>query len=166
MCSAAEAPKEKWYPQEGELWIRIDKQRLKLDLIEGEDTILKTYGVAIGRGKGTVKKSRFDFITPAGEYTIWRVVQNAKNLVYDPKWFNEPGKPQKGVYGSKLISFHNNWKIALHGTNSPSSIGKRVTHGCIRMRNKDITELSKSVKPGMKLVIVEKLTSKVIKEEI
>jgi lipoprotein-anchoring transpeptidase ErfK/SrfK len=84
------------------------------------------------------------------------VIQDATALVYDPKWFGEPGEPQKGAYGAKLISFYNPWEIALHGTNSPNSIGKRATHGCIRMRNKDIVELSKSVKPGMRLWIVEK----------
>ncbi|MDR3165010.1 MAG: L,D-transpeptidase [Synergistaceae bacterium] len=156
MCRAWAAKISQTYsPKQNELWIKIDKTKLKLTLRRGDGEILKSYPVAIGRGKG-VKKSRTDLITPAGVFTIWRVIQDATQLVYDPKWFGEPGEPQKGAYGSKLISFYNPWEIALHGTDSPKSIGRAVTHGCIRMYNKDIVELSKSVKPGMRLWIVEK----------
>ena len=152
-------------PGNDELWIKIDKNKLKLTLRRGRNEILKSYSVAIGRGKG-IKKTRTDLITPAGVFKIWRVLQDATQLVYDPKWFGEPGEPQKGVYGAKLISFYNPWEIALHGTNSPNSIGKRVTHGCIRMHNKDIVELSKSVKPGMRLWIVERDEPLVEKDSI
>lgn len=136
-------------------WIQVNKQRLRLTLYSG-DSAFKSWPVAIGRGKGTVKTSRMDKITPAGVYKIYRVVQDASKLVYDPAWFDEPGEAKAGVYGSKLISFHNNWQIAIHGTNAPWSVGRRATHGCIRLRNRDIEDLVKYVKPGMKLVIVEK----------
>lgn len=141
-------------PKAGELWIKIDKAKLRLYLRKGPDEVLKEYPVSIGRGTG-VKKTRTDYITPTGVFKIWRVIEDARHLVFDPKWFNEPGEPQKGAYGAKLISFYNPWEIAIHGTNSPGSIGKRVTHGCIRLRNKDIVELCKYVKPGMRLWIVD-----------
>ena len=32
--------------------------------------------------------------------------------------------------------------IGLHGTNEPESIGTDVSHGCLRMVNDDIAELS------------------------
>jgi len=32
-------------------------------------------------------------------------------------------------------------EYAIHGTNSPGSIGGFVSHGCIRMYNADITDL-------------------------
>ncbi len=142
-------------PKEGELWIKIDKNKLRLHLYKGGNEILKTYPVAIGSVSG-VKKSRTDLITPSGVFKIYRVIQDATQLVYDPKWFGEPGEPQKGAYGAKLISFYNPWQIAIHGTNSPGSIGKRVTHGCVRLRNRDITELVSYIKPGMRLWIVDK----------
>ena len=151
----AMAAEPSFTPKEDELWIKIDKNRLRLYLYKGDKTILKTYRVAIGRKNGP-KKSRTDLITPSGLFRIRRIIQDATQLVYDPKWFGEPGKPQKGAYGAKLISFYNPWQIAIHGTNSPSSIGKRVTHGCVRLRNKDIIELVTYVKPEMKLLIVEK----------
>jgi len=36
----------------------------------------------------------------------------------------------------------------IHGNNDPSSIGKHSSHGCIRMDNKVIIELSRQVKRG------------------
>ena len=162
---ASAAIAQTYLPASDELWIKIDKSRMQLTLRRGTSEVLNSYPVATGRREG-VKKSRTDMITPVGVFTIWRVIQDATQLVYDPKWFNEPGPPQKGVYGAKLISFYNPWEIALHGTSSPNSIGKRVTHGCIRMYNKDIIALSKSVKPGMRMWIVDRDVPIVEKDSI
>jgi lipoprotein-anchoring transpeptidase ErfK/SrfK len=150
------APSEaaQWSPKSDEYWIKINKEQLRLTLVKGNENMY-TWPVSVGRGRGGPKKSRMDLITPTGTFTIYRVLQDASKLVYDPKWFNEPGEPAEGVYGSKLISFYNNWQIAIHGTNNPNSIGRRVTHGCIRLRNQDIDKLVTFVKPKMKLVIVD-----------
>jgi lipoprotein-anchoring transpeptidase ErfK/SrfK len=48
-----------------------------------------------------------------------------------------------------------NGEYAIHGTNNPKSIGGFVSHGCIRMYNKDITKLYAMVGVGTP-VIVEK----------
>lgn len=155
-AAAAQAPAKgtpEWAPKAGERWLEVIKKDRKLHLRQGE-TILKTYRVAIGSGKGT-KKSPIDKITPEGVFTIRRIA-DPTDWVFDPKVFNEPGEPQKDVYGTRAISFRNPWNLAIHGTNAPWSIGKAVTHGCIRLKNSDIEELVKHVKPGMKLVIREK----------
>jgi lipoprotein-anchoring transpeptidase ErfK/SrfK len=153
--AGAEAATREFSPKDGEMWVKIDKNKLRIYLCKGSGEVLKNYPIAIGKGKGN-KKTRTDLITPAGVFKIWRVVEDATELVYDPKWFGEPGEPQKGAYGAKLISFYNPWQIAIHGTNAPRSIGQRVTHGCVRLYNKDIVELTKYIKPGMRLWIVEK----------
>jgi len=142
-----------WKPKTTERWIEVVKKERKLYLRQGEK-VLKTYRVAIGSGRG-VKKTPIDKITPVGVFSIRRIA-DPTNWVFDPKVFDEPGEPQKGVYGKVAISFRNPWNLAIHGTNAPWSIGKAVTHGCIRLKNPDIEELAKQVKPGMKLVIREK----------
>lgn len=43
--------------------------------------------------------------------------------------------------------------IGLHGTNEPSSVGKLSSHGCIRMRNRDIAELVKILPLGTPIAI-------------
>ena len=141
-----------WSPKPSERWLEVVKKERRLYLRQG-DQILKAYRVAIGSGRG-VKKSPIDKITPVGVFTIRRIA-DARNWVFDPKVFNEPGEPQKDVYGKWAISFKNPWNLAIHGTNAPWSIGKAVTHGCIRLKNPDIEDLIKHVKPGMKLVIRE-----------
>lgn len=151
--SPAAKPVPEWKPKAGESWLEVIKKERRLYLWQGEK-ILKTYRVAIGSGKG-IKQSPIDKITPVGTFSIRRVADTSK-WIFDPKVFNEPGEPQKDVYGKLAISFRNPWNLAIHGTNAPWSIGHAVTHGCIRMKNQDIEELAKHVKPGMKLVIREK----------
>lgn len=38
--------------------------------------------------------------------------------------------------------------IGIHGTNQPDSIGRRASHGCIRMKNEDVAELFARVRVG------------------
>jgi hypothetical protein len=38
--------------------------------------------------------------------------------------------------------------FGIHGTNVPSSIGRKASHGCIRMRNRDIEELFELIQVG------------------
>ena len=42
---------------------------------------------------------------------------------------------------------------AIHGTNNPGSIGKEASHGCVRMYNKDVVNLSKQVPIGTWVLI-------------
>ncbi len=42
----------------------------------------------------------------------------------------------------------------IHGTNVPSSIGQRVSSGCIRMLNEDVVDLYQRAKIGTKVVVL------------
>jgi lipoprotein-anchoring transpeptidase ErfK/SrfK len=44
-------------------------------------------------------------------------------------------------------------QYAIHGTNSPSSIGRFVSYGCIRMYNQDIMDLYGRVDVGTSVVV-------------
>jgi lipoprotein-anchoring transpeptidase ErfK/SrfK len=46
-------------------------------------------------------------------------------------------------------------EYAIHGTNRPESIGRFVSHGCIRMYNEDIRDLYQRVEVGT-MVVVER----------
>lgn len=68
--------------------------------------------------------------------------------------------PYPNTYpGGKLTPFGTYWlglsrpHYGIHGTNRPSSIGKRVSHGCIRMYNKDVNELAYRVPIGTTVII-------------
>jgi L,D-transpeptidase catalytic domain len=44
----------------------------------------------------------------------------------------------------------------IHGTNDPSTIGKFVSSGCIRLTNADVTDLFSRVNVGSKVVVLPK----------
>lgn len=48
-------------------------------------------------------------------------------------------------------------KYGIHGTNQPGSIGYSASHGCIRMFNKDISELSRIVEVGTPVKIIGRI---------
>jgi len=45
--------------------------------------------------------------------------------------------------------------VAIHGTNQPELVGQAVSHGCVRMRNRDIREVGRLVPAGSPVVISE-----------
>ncbi|MNG23774.1 putative L,D-transpeptidase YkuD [compost metagenome] len=73
--------------------------------------------------------------TPKGEF---RIINKQAN----------PGGPF-GVLWMGLSKPH----YGIHGTNDPSSIGREVSHGCIRMYNEDVLQLSDLVPLGTKVTI-------------
>jgi L,D-transpeptidase catalytic domain len=44
----------------------------------------------------------------------------------------------------------------IHGTNDPSTIGKFVSSGCIRLTNEDVADLFNRVEVGTKVVVLAK----------
>jgi lipoprotein-anchoring transpeptidase ErfK/SrfK len=42
----------------------------------------------------------------------------------------------------------------IHGTNDPSTIGHRVSSGCIRLTNEDVSDLYNRVNVGSKVVVL------------
>jgi lipoprotein-anchoring transpeptidase ErfK/SrfK len=44
-------------------------------------------------------------------------------------------------------------EYAIHGTNSPGSVGGFVSYGCIRMLNADISDLYQRVSVGTPVVV-------------
>lgn len=73
--------------------------------------------------------------TPSGTYNIINKVSN-------------PGGPFGAMWMGLSIPHY-----GIHGTNNPASIGKLVSHGCIRMYNKDVLELSRLVPIGTPVTI-------------
>lgn len=125
--------------------LEISLSRRKVTLYR-QNTPIKSYPVAVGR-KG--------WETPKGNFQILEMRQN-------PKWINPltdeaiAGGDPENPLGRRWIGFWTNGKnwIGLHGTSTPSSIGKAVSHGCVRMHNKDIEELFFKVTPGTPVAVV------------
>jgi lipoprotein-anchoring transpeptidase ErfK/SrfK len=105
----------------------------KLALIE-DGRVVKIYSTAVGAPSSP---------TPNGTYTIVQRVPN-------PTWYG-PGKvvgPGKGnPVGTRWMGLSRKG-YGIHGTNSPASIGRNASHGCVRMRNRDVEDLFARVAVG------------------
>ena len=113
--------------------LRVDLSDHRLDLYEA-GRLKKSYPV----GVGTV-----DNPTPPGEYYITiKMKPTNSNGVY--------GVLAMGVSGfsNKLTDWPQGGQLGIHGTNDPSTVGKDVSHGCIRLKNEDILDLSQYVAYG------------------
>lgn len=100
--------------------IHISVSNRKLSLYS-HGKLVKVYPIAVGK---------MVTATPIGDYII---INKAPN----------PGGP----FGTMWMSLSKQ-HYGIHGTNNPSSIGKAVSHGCIRMYNHDVEELSRIVPIG------------------
>jgi hypothetical protein len=59
------------------------------------------------------------------------------------------------AYSEKLIYWPQGGPVAIHGTNDPGSIGKAVSHGCVRLGASALKRLFNRVQIGTPVEIVE-----------
>jgi len=81
--------------------------------------------------------------SPAGEF---RVINRVANSVYYHPGEVIPAGPDNPV-GPRWIGL-NIKGYGIHGTNEPRLIGRDVSHGCIRLRNRDVKRLFARVRVG------------------
>jgi lipoprotein-anchoring transpeptidase ErfK/SrfK len=105
----------------------------KLALVE-DDRVVKIYPVAVG---ATATPS------PEGEFRIATRLEN-------PSWY-WPGKVipagTRNPLGPRWMGLGVRG-FGIHGTNEPRTIGRSASHGCIRMRNRDVKDLFRRVRAG------------------
>jgi lipoprotein-anchoring transpeptidase ErfK/SrfK len=99
-----------------------------------------------------VATGRTDDLTPEGLFTV---TVKAKNPYYRKK--NIPGGDPRNPLGSRWIGFNargTDGRIyGLHGTNQPSSIGRYISNGCIRLPKQALERLYEEVPVGAKVYI-------------
>jgi len=98
------------------------------------DRVVKIFPTAVGAPESP---------SPVGVYKI-------VNSIPDPTWYYKgkvvgPGKDNP--LGTRWLGL-NIKGYGIHGTNVPSSIGHNASHGCVRMRNRDVEELFGMVEVG------------------
>jgi lipoprotein-anchoring transpeptidase ErfK/SrfK len=71
------------------------------------------------------------------------------NIVIPPFGTNQ--RKYHGVLGAHRLNLGDGY--ALHGTNKPETIGRSVSHGCVRLRNDDIAKLYEVVPIGTPVFI-------------
>ena len=73
----------------------------------------------------------------------------AGNIIVPPFGTNQ--RKYRGVLGTHRLNIGDGY--ALHGTNRPETIGRSVSHGCVRLRNEDIAALYEIVPVGTPVYI-------------
>jgi lipoprotein-anchoring transpeptidase ErfK/SrfK len=71
------------------------------------------------------------------------------NIVIPPFGTNQ--RKYQGVLGTHRLNIGDGY--ALHGTNKPETIGRSVSHGCVRLKNEDIAKLYQIVPLGTAVYI-------------
>ena len=61
---------------------------------------------------------------------------------------------ERGINKDGRVDSYNR-KIYIHGTNEEGLIGTKASHGCIRMKNKDIIDLYNITAKGMLVIIID-----------
>jgi lipoprotein-anchoring transpeptidase ErfK/SrfK len=124
------------YPTTAKIEIDLSKRTLT---VTRRGQVLGTFRVAVGMP---------GLSTPTGFFFINQKLK--------------PGYPG-GVYGAlalgtsafqpKLAYWEQGGPVAIHGTNQPELIGQAVSHGCVRMRDKDVLQVSNWVPTGSPVII-------------
>ncbi|HEX2315066.1 MAG TPA: L,D-transpeptidase [Thermomonospora sp.] len=119
--------------------VLVDAKAFRFTVYDG-DRVLRTGKVATGTG-GTP--------TPAGRFYFTELIRP-----------NDPDGPY-GAYAYGLSGYSPTLKsfaggpgqLAVHGTNAPGRLGTKVSHGCVRVSNDDITWMARNLPLGTPVVV-------------
>jgi lipoprotein-anchoring transpeptidase ErfK/SrfK len=105
----------------------------KLAVLE-DGNVIATFPVAVGAEASPSPTGEFEIVSRVSNPTYYKpgtVIPSGKDNPVGTRWV---GLSQKG-YG-------------IHGTNAPRSIGHAASHGCIRLRNRDMEKLFAMLRVG------------------
>jgi lipoprotein-anchoring transpeptidase ErfK/SrfK len=133
--------------------IIVDTPNTYLYLVMGDGKAMR-YGIGVGREGFTwsgvhpvVRKAEWpDWYPPA---------EMIARQPYLPRMTaGGPGNP----LGARAM-YIGGTEYRIHGTNDPTTIGKTVSSGCIRLTNEDVTDLYERVKVGAKVIVLPQTTT-------
>ncbi len=110
----------------------------QLAVMDG-DYVIATFPVAVGAAVSPSPTGEFQIVSRVSNPTHYhqgKVIPTGKGNPLGRRWL---GLSQKG-YG-------------IHGTNAPKSVGHAASHGCIRLRNRDMEQLFTLLRVGDGVVI-------------
>ncbi|MDN3276273.1 L,D-transpeptidase [Frankia sp. RB7] len=130
--------------------IVIDTANTYLYYVLGNGRAMR-YGVGVGREGFTW--SGVQSITRKAEWPDWHPpAEMIARQPYLPRFVaGGPGNP----LGARAMYLGSS-EYRIHGTNDPTTIGKFVSSGCIRLTNEDVSDLFSRVNVGAKVVVLSK----------
>ncbi len=130
--------------------IIIDTGNTVLYYVLGQGRAIR-YGVGVGREGFTW--SGVQTISHKAEWPDWHPpAQMIARQPYLPRFMaGGPGNP----LGARAMYLGSS-EYRIHGTNDPTTIGKFVSSGCIRLTNADVMDLFSRVDVGTRVVVLPK----------
>ena len=123
--------------------IEVHLQAREIWLYQNEQVILQA-PVAVGQD---------GWQTPIGEFAV-------RDMRVNPVWRHpitqeSVGPGPSNPLGSRWIGFlvEGEYHIGIHGTNQETLIGEAVSHGCVRMLEKDIQALYSHIQLGTPVIV-------------
>jgi L,D-transpeptidase-like protein len=115
----------------------VDLHRLRATLWR-DDRVVFSAPVGVGQPQSP---------TPRGEFYVRDELSGYASPFYGPVAFGTSAR------SAVLTEWPDGGFVGIHGTNQPGLIPGRVSHGCIRLRNRDIVRLAKLMPVGTPLTI-------------
>lgn len=138
-----------WVPPDWHFVEQARKRQLRpIKLNRGESIPTPDGGMITVQGNDVVRQYP-DGRVDAYDVTEGREIISGGSVIIPPFGTNQ--RKYKGVMGTHKLSLGDGY--ALHGTNKPETIGRSVSHGCIRLRNEDIEHLYRIVDVGTPVFI-------------
>lgn len=130
--------------------INLSEMRLYYFFTEGGSRFVTTFPIGIGKEGNNTPTGNFRVIEKIVNPS-WYVPESIKKeKPYLPKVL--PPGPDNPL-GSHAIRLSSR-TILIHGTNKPWGVGRRVSHGCIRLYPEDIPKVFELVPEGSPVTIV------------
>jgi lipoprotein-anchoring transpeptidase ErfK/SrfK len=128
----------------------IDTGNTALYYVLGQGQAVR-YGVGVGREGFTWSGTQT--ITRKAEWPDWHPpAEMIARQPYLPRFMaGGPGNP----LGARAMYLGSS-EYRIHGTNDPTTIGKFVSSGCIRLTNEDVADLFSRVDVGTRVVVLPK----------
>ena len=128
--------------------IIIDTPNTFLYLVQPGGRAIR-YGIGVGRDG--FRWSGVQHITKKAEWPDWTPpAEMIARQPYLPRFMAGGATNPLGARAMYL----GNTIYRIHGTNAPSTIGSRVSSGCIRLVNDDVIDLASRVNVGTKVVVI------------
>jgi hypothetical protein len=139
-----------WVPPDWHFVEQARKRGLGIVRLTRGQSLPASDGTAIEvNGTDVVKRYPDGRVVPVEPGKEGREIVSGGNLVIPPFGTNQ--RKYKGVLGTHRLEMGDGYGI--HGTDQPESVGRSVSHGCVRLRNEDIAKLYEMVEVGTPVYI-------------
>jgi len=149
-------------PKFNEIYINLIEKRLYYLIKVDNKGYIITFPIGIGTDDNKSPVGKF-YISEKRENPSWYVPKNIKEENPNLPDVVPPGK--NNPLGTRAMRLDSSTYL-IHGTNKNFGVGLKVSHGCIRLFNRDVERLYELVDIGTKVNIYEKFIKLNNKEKI